>query len=184
MTGTAMAIFPIVLFLHVFSAIGLFVALALEWASLRKLGRSTTYEQARDWTGLWSTLLPLGLPAVLVVLTTGIYLAATLGPGMWTATWVKAAVPALVLVALAGAVVGPRRSRLRSALASGAGSLSSDLRLQLGHPLLVASWRWRAALLTGLVFLMTAKPESSGALLAIGSFAIAGLAWSALRLLP
>jgi hypothetical protein len=176
-----MSLFPYVLFLHVVSAIGLFAALALEWASVRKLARSTTYEQAREWAGLWSALLPVGLPAILVVLVSGIYLASTLGPGVWRAGWVEVAVPSVVLVAIAGAVVGPRRNRLRGALASGVGSLSSDLRVQLGHPLLVASWRWRFALLTGIVFVMTAKPASRGAFVAIGSFALAGIVWSAFR---
>jgi hypothetical protein len=94
---------------------------------------------------------------------------------------VKAAVPTLVLVAIAGAVVGPRRNRLLRSLASGAGPLSGDLVLQLRHPLLIASWRLRAALLTELVFLMTAKPASHTALAAIASFAVLGAAWSAIQ---
>ncbi len=169
-----LTLYQIVLFLHVASAVELFGVLALEGVSLRGLARSVTYEQAREWAGLWSLLLPLGLPAAIVVLASGIYLA-TKG-GSWDLSWVGPAVPVYVLVVVAGAIVGPRRNRLWSVIAAGAGPLPSDVHLDLCHPLLSASWRLRTALLSGLLFVMTVKPQ--WALWAITSFALLGTFWS------
>jgi hypothetical protein len=171
---TGQSLHRLVLFLHVAGAVGMLVALAIEWVSLRGLAKSTTYEQARDWSGLWNLLLPLGLPAILVVLASGIYLATTLGA--WELGWVKVAVPTIVLIALAGAIVGPRRNRLRSLLATGTGPLSRAIQPQLRHPLLSTSWRWRAALLIGLLLLMTVRPEAGVS--TIGVFALLGIFWS------
>jgi hypothetical protein len=164
----------LVLFLHVAAAVGMLATLAIESVSLRGLARSTTYEQARDWSGLWSLLLPLGLPATLLVLASGIYLATTLGA--WELGWVKVAVPTIVLIAVAGASIGPRRNRLGALVATGTGLLPRETRRQMRDPLLRASWRWRAALSFGLLFVMTVRPES--AVLTIGLFALLGVVWS------
>ena len=170
-----------ILFCHVAGMMGLFGALIIEGISLRALRRAASYEQAREWAGLWSLLLPLGLPSLLIVLASGIYLATTLG--VWEVGWVQAAVPTLVLVAVTGGIVGPRRNRVRAALATGAGPLPRDLRMQLGQPLFLASWRFRAALIAALVFDMTARPTAGGAWL-IAAGVLAGIvvslpAWSA-----
>jgi hypothetical protein len=169
-----MTTYGTILFLHVASAVTLFSVLAIEWASLRGVRRARTYEEARAWSGLWKLLPALGLPATLVVLGSGVYLA-TVG-GMWRLSWVAVALPTYTGIIVAGGVIGPRRSRAEAALSSGANALSSELRSQLSDPLLVASWRWRAALLVGILFVMTIKPNWS--IWAIGAFALFGGLWS------
>jgi|SRR5262245_41843405 len=159
----AMDLHRLVLFSHLAAMIGLFAALALEGVSLTSLRRCTSYEQAREWTGLWSLLVPLAVPSLLVVLGSGIYLATTFG--LWELGWTKAAIPTLVIVAVAGGIIRPRRNRSRAAVATGAGPLAPAVRIELQHPLFLASWRFRATLLVGLVFDMTAKPDLSGVLL-------------------
>src|SRR5258708_2544667 len=129
--------YRLTLFCHVLAVVGLFAALAVEWVSLRHLRESASHEVARAWSGLFGLLVPLGMPATLVVLASGIYLATMLG--VWELGWVRLAVPTLVVVAIAGAIVGPRRNRLRAAIANGEGALPRDLAAQLRHPLLVAS---------------------------------------------
>jgi hypothetical protein len=168
--------FRLVVFAHVLAATGLFAALAVEWASLRHLRTSTTYEQAREWSRLFAWLLPLGMPATLVALASGIYLATT--TAAWELGWVKLAVPTLVAVAVAGAIVGPRRNRLRAAITNGAGALPQDLVAQLQHPLLAASWRFRSALLAGLLFEMTVQPDLRGDVIVMGGTALVGFVWS------
>src|SRR5262245_14730521 len=118
----------IVMFFHVAAMIGLFGALAIEGVSLRSLRRATSYEQAREWAGLWSLLLPLGLPSVLVVLASGIYLATSLG--LWEFGWAQVSVPTVVIVAVAGGIVGPRRNRLQKAIATNAGVLPNGLKAE------------------------------------------------------
>jgi hypothetical protein len=127
----------LILFSHVAAMIGLFAALVVERVSLASLRRATSYEQAREWAGLWSMLVPLCLPSLLMVLASGVYLATTLG--VWDFGWAKAAVPTLVIVAVAGGMVGPRRNRVRAAIATSAGPLPRDLRIHLRQPLFLAS---------------------------------------------
>src|SRR5215510_4791657 len=110
-----------VLFTHVAATIGLFVALAIEWIALERLRRSIAYEQAREWAGLWRLLAPVGISSFLVVLASGAYLARTLGA--WPLEWVRVATPVLVIVAIAGGVVHPRRRRVLLAVSAGAGPL-------------------------------------------------------------
>lgn len=168
--------YRVVVFCHVLAAMGLFAALAVEWVSLRYVRASTSYEAAREWSGLFKLLVPLGMPATLVALASGIYLATTIS--VWELGWVKLAVPTLVAVAIAGAVVGPRRNRLQAAVAKGTGPLPRYLVAQLQHPLLVASWRVRFALLAGLLFGMTVKPDLRGNVVSMAGALLVGLAWS------
>lgn len=177
-----MSMYESVLFFHVASAVTLFAVLAIEWVSLRGLSASRTYEQARDWSGLWKLLMRIGLPATLVVLASGIYIA-TVG-GMWRFGWVAVALPTYVGIIAAGGLVGPRRNRLQSALAGGTNLLPSELRRHLRHPLFRASWRMRAALLVGILFLMVVKPPQGQWV--VGAFVLLGalgsvLAWMAGR---
>jgi hypothetical protein len=171
-----MDLFRLVLFCHVLAVMGLFVALAVEWVSVRHVRASTSYEQAREWSRLFKLLMPLGMPSTLVVLASGIYLASTMS--VWELGWVKLAVPTLVAVAIAGAIVGPRRARLSAAIAKGAGPLPESLVAQLGHPLMMASWRLRFALLAGLLFEMTVEPDLRGAVIVLGGTVLVGLVWS------
>jgi hypothetical protein len=60
-------------------------------------------------------------------------------------------------VAIAGGLVGPRQSRVRSAVSKNTGVLPADLRQQIQHPLLPTSWRLRTALMSALVVDMILK---------------------------
>jgi hypothetical protein len=150
----------IIVFVHVAAMIGLFAALAIEWVSIARLRQSTSYEQAREWAGLWRLLGPVGAPSIVIVLASGIYLATTLGA--WELGWVRAAVPTLVVIGIAGAVAAPRRKRIRAAIAARSGPLPHEVLTQLRHPLLIASIRSRATLIAALVFAMTARPTLGG----------------------
>jgi len=171
-----MTVLNVVLFFHIASVVGLFAALAIEGVAVRNLRRVTSFEQAREWTRLWPLLLPLGLPAVLIVFASGIYLATTLGA--WELSWVRPTVPALLLIAIAGAITGPRRNKLQAALANGSGNLPGSMRDQLRQPVFVGSWRVRAALMSAFVFVMAAKPESPVAEIVMGAAIVIGIAWS------
>jgi hypothetical protein len=148
-----MSVYGTIIFLHVVCVLGMFSALALEGLSLRRVRGATSVEQAREWTRVWSLLLPIGMPSLFGALGSGVYLAATIHA--WELSWVQLALPCLVLVAIAGALVGPKRARAAKALETG--TLSTALR----DPLFEASWRFRAALLTGVVYAMTARPPQA-----------------------
>jgi hypothetical protein len=161
----------IIVFFHVAAMVGLFAALVIEWVSVARLRQSTSCEQAREWAGLWRLLMPVGAPSILTVLASGIYLATTLGA--WEVGWVRAAVPTLIVIAIAGAVAAPRRKRIRAAFAARSGAMPHEVLTQLRHPLLIASIRARATLIATLVFAMTARPTLGGVAV-IGSAVVLG----------
>ncbi len=58
-------------------ALGLFVALGIEWTALLRLRGAATVEQAREWLGLFALVRRLGPASLVVVLLAGMYLAGT-----------------------------------------------------------------------------------------------------------
>jgi len=79
-----MSLYYAALFLHIVGALGLFAALALEWAGLSNLRRARTGGQFRDWAGLLQGLRRVGGPSGLTLIVTGIYLTVTRwGPQPW-----------------------------------------------------------------------------------------------------
>jgi hypothetical protein len=169
-----MDFFRTVVFVHVTAAVGLFISLSIEWLILRGLGRATSYEQAREWMHVWPLLGRIGAPSVLTSLASGIYLARALG--MWQVSWVAVAIPTMVAMGVLGGTTAPSRKRIAAALGAQGGALPDDLKRQLRHiGWLAASLRIRTALIGGLLFEMTAKPNAG--LLAMGVIAAAGLAW-------
>jgi len=160
-------------FFHVAAVIGAFAALSIEWLGLRSLRRATSYEQAREWMNVWRGLPALGAPSLLGVLVSGIYLASSLG--VWTAPWVAAAIPTLVVVAIAGGSTAPSRNRVHAAIGAHTGALPFDLQMQLKARLWQVSLRVRTVLLAGLVFQMTMKPEAN--LLVLAAVGLIAGAW-------
>ena len=163
-----MDLYRVIVFVHVAAVIGLFATVVIEWVSVGRLHQSSSYEQAREWTGLWRLLALIGVPSILLVLASGMRLAVTLGA--WEIGWVRAAIPMLILVGIAGAPAGQRRKRIRADIEGRSGPMPGDVRARLRDPLLVASIRFRATLLAALVFAMTARP-AQGAAVIIGSAA-------------
>src|SRR5262245_21501208 len=157
--------------------VGVFAGLTIEKISVRSLRLATTFEEARQGIALWPLLQRIGLPSYLVILLSGIYLATSLA--VWEFSWASVAVPTLVLVTVAAAVLGPQRGRIRAATATGIGPLTDNARLTLRDPLIPASWRFRTALLSGVVLEMTTKPDYAGVLIIILAGVI-GIAWAAL----
>jgi len=163
-----------VLFVHIAAIVLLSATLAIEWVSLRFLRRATSYEQAREWTRVWQLLVPLGAPAVLIALASGIYLATLLG--VWRVGWVAVAIPTMVLIAFVGGTTAPARKRVETAIGQHIGDLPDAIAHQLRRSRWVtASLRIRAALLGGLLFEMTVKPEAG--VLAMVAIALLGVAW-------
>jgi hypothetical protein len=163
-----------VLFIHVTAIIGMFAALAIEWVTVQRLRRVTSYEQARDWTHVFNLLPAIGAPSAIAALVSGVYLATTLG--VWRLGWVAVAIPTLIAVAVAGGLTAPSRKRVRVALGECVGGLPHDIVAQLRQKFWVRSLRVRTALLTGLVFEMTVKPDSG--VWIIAAVATGGVAWS------
>src|SRR5262249_16201677 len=90
--------------------------------------------------------------------------------------WILIALAAMVLIAIIGAVLtGMRMVPLGRAIDSESGALTPAVLQRLQDPLLRTSLRLRAAIALGIVYLMTAKPDLTGALVTIGIAIVLGL---------
>jgi hypothetical protein len=168
-----LTLYSIALFLHIAGALGVFAALALDWVGIANLRRARTFEQLREWAGVYVAIRGLGAAAVAALVVFGLYLTAvTWGP----TGWIGIGFISLLFIAVVGAVSGVRLSRLLAAAGSGQGSLGEDLRAQVRAPLFVASVRARTALALGVVFVMTVKPEASLSLLVVAVALALGIA--------
>ncbi|MQA90102.1 MAG: hypothetical protein GEU90_07695 [Gemmatimonas sp.] len=154
------------LFLHVLGAAGFFVALSLEWTSLRRMRRAVDVEELEPWVSTLKGLERVGPTSTLMLLVTGVYMTVTLRAYL---PWVMVSMVALVAMAILGGGVTGRRMEIigRRFAELRIGWLPTDVRNLLANPILPVSFQLRAALLLAVVFLMTTKPGLGGSLGAI-----------------
>ncbi|MGH9162698.1 MAG: hypothetical protein ACRD2X_22250 [Vicinamibacteraceae bacterium] len=170
-----MTLYTVALFLHVVGAMIFFGGLAIEGVALRQIRRATTHEQLREWLGAVQSLGRLVGPSLLIVLVTGMYMAAT----VWPFPWVGIALVVLVLFAILGiGLSGRRMRRIGKETGAATGPMTGALAQHIHDPLLVVSWRLRVALVLGIVYLMTTKPVTAHALTAVAVAAVVGILWS------
>jgi hypothetical protein len=169
-----MSVYGIAVFLHIVGALGIFAAIALDWAGLSNLRRATDTAQAREWVRLLAAPRTVGGPAALLILLSGIYLSASRwGPQ----GWILVALGSMVVVgALGGAIGGRRIAAIMGALPTESGRVSGRLRELLDDPALTLSLRVRTSLLLGIVFLMSTRPSWGGSLAAMGAALVLGVA--------
>jgi hypothetical protein len=168
-----MNVYSVALFLHIVGALGLFVALGLEWTGLRQMRSATTSDQIRAWMRLLGSTRGVGMAAMLTILVSGLYMMVT----AWGATaWIAMSLGALVLgVVLTLALTGPRMAAIGRALASEKGPVSHSLHTLVNHPDLWISIQTRVAAALGIVFLKVVKPDLGGSLLVMGVVIVLGL---------
>ncbi len=170
------SIYNIALFLHIVGALGVFAALALEWAARLALREATTGEQVRDWLKLFAWMGRLYPVSSLAILLPGFYMTLTTWGG--TAWILTALAGVLAMGVIGGALTRQRMRSAAGAAASQSGRLPAELRQQLNDPLLWASLRVRLAIGLGIVFLMSAKPGLAGSLAVMLVAVLLGLAFS------
>ena len=96
-------LYSIALFLHVLGALGMFIALGVEWTSLRNLPNATNAREARGWLGLFLLLRRIYPLSFFTILVSGVYMMAVAWGG---AAYVFLLAP-LVVVAGASLNGGP-----------------------------------------------------------------------------
>jgi hypothetical protein len=172
-----MPLYPLILFVHVAADIAIFVGLGVQLFCLFGLRRAQTVEQARALVPLIRFSDPLGIGGGLLVIASGLYLALT----VWDLRqgWIATSLGALLLglPPLIGAVIEPRtRAIVKHTQQAAAGPLPADLLARLHDPLLMTALQTAAALVLGIVFLMTNKPPLAASVTAIVVFVVLGLA--------
>jgi hypothetical protein len=170
-----MNVYPLLVFVHVLAAAGIFGAFASEAVSLRTLRIARTPDAAAIAVRLLARAPALGPLAMLASLASGIaMMAMAWGPQPWI---VVAFAGVAAAGALGGAVTGRRIRRLHAALAAeGRVEVLEAFRSSRSSAALSASLRVRVALAVGIVGLMTAKPaDYPTAFLVLGAAALGGL---------
>ena len=171
-----MNIYTIVLFLHVSGAIGYFVGIGTWLFILVGLRRAQRVEQVRALVNLIALSGPFTGISVLLILATGFYMALT----AWSLQtgWIAVALISLVLmVPLGAALIEPRRRAInRLAQEAPDGLLPQSLERRTHDPILGTALQTVAALLLGIVFLMTTKPALIGSLIVMVAALALGLA--------
>src|SRR2546429_7681835 len=158
-----MSIYPVVLFLNIVGAIEYFLGIGIWLFILLGLRRTQRVEQVRSLLHLNDLSAPFSAASAVLLLVTGLYLALT----AWSllTSWILVALISLLLmVPTSAALIAPRRSAIVKQLAREApgGELSKALERHIDDPVLATVCTTVAALLLGLVFLMTPKPNLEG----------------------
>ena len=167
-----MTAYSAVLFIHVASAIGVFMSLAAEGAILFRLRSARSLAEAQFSVGAFQRLRTIAIPSFLGVLVGGLYLGSSYGAGTY---WLPAALAATLLMMLLGALVtGRRTARLKKELTGDDTDVSAML-LKTRDNALVISYGLRLGLGIGIVFLMTTKPELALSIVALGTGCAVGL---------
>jgi hypothetical protein len=128
---------------------------------------------------------PIGAASALLLLVAGLYLALT----EWSllTSWILVAlISLLVMLPTVAVVLASRRSAIVKQLEheAPAGELSPALKQRLRDPILFGVAQTVAALLLGLIFLMTTKPDLVGSIIVMLVALALGLASGALTTRP
>ena len=169
-----MTIYSTVLFIHVVSAIGLFIALAAEGAIFFRIRSAQSVEEVRFFIHAFQRLHIVAIPSFVGVLVGGMFLASKWGGGTY---WIPFAMGATLLIMLIGGfVTGIRIARLQKVLSSDETVVSIEaISAEAKDKALLISYGLRVGLGMGIVFLMTAKPDLLGSLGALAAGCGAGL---------
>jgi hypothetical protein len=159
-----MSWYSVALLVHILGVLGVFIATGLEQVVLLRLRAARTTQLVREWVHVMAGVDKLFPPSVLLILLAGLYMTFTVWG--WDQAWIDVSLSALVLIGILGLAVNG--SGLKAIGQDGDrlpdGSLSSDLRRLIYHPVLNTSTSITAFLTLGIVFLMTLKPGWLGAL--------------------
>ena len=171
-----MADHTVALFIHIVGALGLFLAIGIEWVTLGQLRRVRDAAGAQLLAPQLGLTRLVGVTSLIALLAAGLYM--TLTRWGWQ-PWIVVSFTALVaILPPLGAFNGIRLTRALQRLEPSSGGLDGSIVGRLRDPRHVVSVRVRAAVVVAIVFLMTAKPDLATSIFGIGAGVVAGVAAS------
>jgi hypothetical protein len=168
-----MTVYNLVLFFHILSMVGLMIAIAFQWTMLGSATSARDAEERFRWIRATARLPLLVFPSLLIVLGTGIYMAARIN--VLNAGWISATFLAILLIAFLGMMTGPTTRMLQRYARE---SKSAEIQQALRKPLLIMSVRLQFALLVTIIFLMVVRTRLALSLEILAIGIAAGLVWS------
>ncbi len=150
-----MTLYSFVLFVHVVSAIGLFVGLALEGFGLPRIRWAQDAKQMQVFVRAFNRLHWIFIPSFAGILLGGLYLGSSHGRGTY---WIPAAlIAALAIMLVGGLIAGRKLNQLKKTLNKDDETFEM-LSVRAQGELLTLSYGLRLGKALGIAFLMTAKP--------------------------
>jgi uncharacterized membrane protein len=181
-----MSLYPIVLFLHVSGAIGVFAGIGIWLFGLSAMRRARRVEQVRALAWLIIVTIPFMVLSLLLLGVAGLEMAIS-SWGLQT-SWIIVSLVSLVLFAPINVFVLDPRMRTLYAKAGEApdGPLSDELVACTHDPIIGTVAQTLTTVLIGIVFLMTNKPTLATSILVMVVAFLLGLfvslpLWSAAR---
>ena len=171
-----MGLYSIMLFLHVSSAICLFVGMGIWLFGITAIARATRVEQVRTIADLMLMARLVVPVSAFLVIVAGLTMALTTW-GLQT-SWIAVALGGLILIGPIGTWLIDPKVRTMSALAHTLpdGTVPSTLAARTHDGVLRIALHTTTALLFGIIFLMTTKPALTSAVGAMLIAALLGLA--------
>lgn len=162
------------LYIHLLAVTGAFLCMGMMLNSMilvRAASRVSEAARFASVTAAASKIMPI---ATLLLLVTGGYMAQD--RWSWSASWVDLSIAGLLIVTAFGAgVMGSRERGLHKALAGAASeTLDGALEAQVRSPFLIAGSGLNAGLVCAVMYVMVAKPDWGGGIIALLLGAIAG----------
>jgi uncharacterized membrane protein len=172
-----MNLYTLALFLHVAGDIGIFIGLGVHLLCLAPLRRAQRVEQVRLIAGLIRTADIISTTGALLTITTGLYMALT----AWNLRigWIAVALGSIVvlIMPLIAGVIEPRtKAIVKMAGEAEAGPIPAALGRHIHDPVLAVGLQTGAAIVLGIVFLMTTKPALVGSITTMAVALALGLA--------
>jgi hypothetical protein len=163
------------LFVHISGAIGLFIAVSLVVVAFVRMRQASTLEQVREWASVANLAGKSIVFISLVILAPALYMV-IIAWGFAT-PWVLASLITFVVLAIMGATMNGRNIEriFVMAQATSLAFVPDELRTQLMAPQLWLSEGIRLTLLTGILSLMTIKPDMLFSLLILVAMLILGI---------
>lgn len=169
--------YTLALFLHVADDIGIFIGLGVQSLCLAPLQQAQRVEQVRLIAGLIRTAGIVSVTGALLTIATGLYMALT----AWNLQvgWIAVALGSIVvlILPLIAGVIEPRtKAIVKMAGEAEAGPLPAALGRHIHDPILAVGLQTGAAIVLGIVFLMTTKPALAGSVAVMAVALALGLA--------
>ncbi|HEX9130693.1 MAG TPA: DUF2269 family protein [Ktedonobacteraceae bacterium] len=170
-----MSLYNLALFLHVSGAIGAFVSIGIWLFGLSALRRAQRVEQVRAIAWLIIVASPLMVFSVLLIAIAGLDMALSTW-GLRT-PWIGVAIVSFVLIAPVGPFVlyYPMQAILAEVREVPGGPIPDTLYVRTHNPILGTAAQTMTAILLGIVFLMTNKPELVTSIIVMGIALACGL---------
>jgi hypothetical protein len=174
-----MPYYQIALFLHILGALAFFIAIAILYASVLGVRRAQTVGTIKLWTGAAAPAIRLIFPiAGLVILVAGLYMVVT----VWgeRAQWAGVALIAFLLLMIVSALLQGRRITLLGRQVADQPDntpVTGALWTQAHDPVTWVGVNTAATFATGIVYLMTFKPDALGSVIALLIALVVGLAF-------